>query len=246
MANITKQLEFIKTAQYGRDVRQSIYEAIEAVNSGAEGSAAAAERSKTAAETAKAGAESSAAAAERSKTAAETAKAGAESSAAAAERSKTAAETAKAGAESSAAAAERSKTAAETAKVGAEGSAAAAERSKTAAETAQIESQENAKMSESWARGSGGEVREGDETDNSEFYSRQSHNSAELSKYYYQKTKQTGDNAINAINNAMNNINQGLPRFVINPKDGKLYCTPSRFTFVINRLTGNLEWGLTL
>ncbi len=48
MANITKQLEFIKTAKYGRDVRQSIYEAIEAVNSGAEGSAAAAERSKTA------------------------------------------------------------------------------------------------------------------------------------------------------------------------------------------------------
>ena len=177
MDNITNQLEFIKTAQYGRDVRKSIYEAIEAVNSGAEGSAAAAERSKTAAETAKAGAESFAAAAERSKTAAETAKAGAEGSAAAAERSKTAAETAKAGAEGSAAAAERSKTAAETAKAGAEGSAAAAERSKTAAETAQRESQENAKMAESWARGGTG-LREGEDTDCGMFYAKMAEQAA--------------------------------------------------------------------
>lgn len=124
--------------------------------------------------------------------------------------------------------------------------AEAARKSASTASTAAYQAVNMADAARSWARGSGGEVREGDETDNSEFYSRQSHNSAELSKDYYQKTKQTGDNAINAINNAMNNINQGIPKFWINPNDGKLYHTPSRFIWRINRTTGQLEWGLAV
>lgn len=53
-------------------------------------------------------------------------------------------------------------------------------------------------------------------------------------------------NAADAVSNAIDNINQGLPRFVINLEDGKLYHTPSRFTFVVNHVTGNLDWGLTV
>ncbi len=114
------------------------------------------------------------------------------------------------------------------------------------ASIAAYQSTSMANAARSWAVGSGGTVREGDETDNSEFYSRQSHDSAELSKDYYQKTKQAGDNAINAINNAMNNINQGVPKFWINPNDGILYHTPSRFAWRVNRTTGQLEWGLAV
>ena len=211
MADISNYLKNMLLARFGRDVRQTIHDAINAVNSSAEGSAAAAETAK--------------AAAERAKTGAETAKAGAETA-------KTGAETARTGAETAKAEAETARTGAETAK-------AAAERAKTGAETAR-------RIAESYAVGTYGQVREEDVTDNAKSYSEQSKNNALLTQQYYEKTKQKGDDAINAINKAFDNINQGLPRFVINPKDGKLYCTPSRFTFVINRLTGNLEWGLTL
>lgn len=51
MADISKELEQIKKARYGRDVRDSIYNAIDAVNSSAEGSAAAAAQSAQAAAT---------------------------------------------------------------------------------------------------------------------------------------------------------------------------------------------------
>ena len=169
MADISNYLKTMLLARFGRDVRQTIHDAINAVNSSAEGSAAAAETAKAAAERAKAGAETA----------------------------------------------------------------------RTGAETAR-------RIAESYAVGTYGQVREEDVTDNAKSYSEQSKNNALLTQQYYEKTKQKGDDAINAINKAFDNINQGLPRFVINPKDGKLYCTPSRFTFVINRLTGNLEWGLTL
>lgn len=71
-------------------------------------------------------------------------------------------------------------------------------------------------------------------------------NSAALSQEYYEKAKQAGDDAISAINGAIDNINQGVPKFWVNPEDGILYHTPSRFTFAINRVTGQLEWGLTV
>ncbi len=44
----------------------------------------------------------------------------------------------------------------------------------------------------SWARGTGGEVREGDEVDNSLFYSLQSQRYAELAQRYYEKIEQAG------------------------------------------------------
>ena len=161
MANIDRELTAIRTARYGRDVRTSIHDAINAVNSSAEGSALAAETAK-----------------------------------------------------------------------------AAAEAARREAETAKTEAK-------SWAVGKTG-IREGEDTNCSEYYSKQSQNSAALSEDYYNKTKQAGDNAINTLNGAIDRINKNIPKFWINPEDGILYHTPSRFTWVINRITGQLEWGLTV
>jgi len=224
MANIDRELAAIRTARYGRDVRTSIYDAINAVNSSAEGSALAAETAKAAAETARRGAE--------------TAKTGAETAKAAAETARRGAETAKTGAETAKAAAETAQAGAETAKTGAETAKAAAETAQAGAETAKTEAK-------SWAVGKTG-IREGEDTNCSEYYSKQSQNSAALSEDYYNKTKQAGDNAINTLNGAIDRINKNIPQFWINPEDGILYHTPSRFTWVINRITGQLEWGLTV
>lgn len=142
MANIESQLNRILGARFGRDVRQSLYEAIDAVNRSAEGSALAAETAQAGAETAKRGAE--------------TAKAGAETARQGAETAQTGAETAKAG-----------------------------------AETAQTEAETAKEAAKSWAVGMTG-IREGEDTNCSEFFSRQSQNSAALSEDYYKKTKQAG------------------------------------------------------
>ena len=203
MANIESQLNRILGARFGRDVRQSLYEAIDAVNRSAEGSALAAETAQAGAETAKRGAE--------------TAKAGAEAARQGAETAQTGAETAKAGAEAA----------------------------RQGAETAQTEAETAKEAAKSWAVGMTG-IREGEDTNCSEFFSRQSQNSAALSEDYYKKTKQAGDNAINALNGAIDRINQNTPKFWINPEDGILYHTASRFTWVVNRITGQLEWGLTV
>ena len=175
MANIESQLNRILGARFGRDVRQSLYEAIDAVNRSAEGSALAAETAQAGAETAKAGAEAA----------------------------------------------------------------------RQGAETAQTEAETAKEAAKSWAVGMTG-IREGEDTNCSEFFSRQSQNSAALSEDYYKKTKQAGDNAINALNGAIDRINQNTPKFWINPEDGILYHTASRFTWVVNRITGQLEWGLTV
>ena len=53
MANITEYLQKILAARYGRDVRQSIHDAIDAVNTSAEGSAATAEEAAQKAEAAR-------------------------------------------------------------------------------------------------------------------------------------------------------------------------------------------------
>ena len=103
---------------------------------------------------------------------------------------------------------------------------------------------ESADMARSYAVGTGGEVRQEDATDNSEFYCRQSHMNAALSENYYQKTKQAGEDAMKSLNAAMDNINKDVPKFWVNPEDGKLYHTPSRFKFLVNPVTGQLEWGL--
>ena len=238
MANIESQLNQMLGARFGRDVRQSLYEAIDAVNRSAEGSALAAETAQAGAETAKRGAETAKAGAETARQGAETAQTGAETAKAGAEAARQGAETAQTGAEAARQGAETAQTGAETAKAGAEAARRGAETAQTEAETAK-------EAAKSWAVGMTG-IREGEDTNCSEFFSRQSQNSAALSEDYYKKTKQAGDNAINALNGAIDRINQNTPKFWINPEDGILYHTASRFTWVVNRITGQLEWGLTV
>lgn len=118
--------------------------------------------------------------------------------------------------------------------------------SETNAKESENKSIEMADMAESYAVGTGGRVRENDATDNSKYYSEQSRDSATSSAEYYEKVKQEGNNALDAISGAIDNINQGLPRFVINFEDGKLYYSSPKFTFVVNKTTGNLDWGLAI
>ena len=157
MANIKKWLDQIANAKFGRDVRSSIYNAIDAVNSSAEGSAAAAEKSAAAAATSATEAQASETAAGKSATGAVAAATEAQASETAAGRSAADAGTAAASAQESAASAG-----------------------------------EMADAARSWARGTGGEVREGDEVDNSLFYSLQSQRYAELAQRYYEKIEQAG------------------------------------------------------
>ena len=84
MANITSYLTSILNARFGRDVRQTIHDAISAVNNSAEGSAAVAEEKASEANT-------SAAAAKVSQTASEAARTRAEKAADEANKSKNAA-----------------------------------------------------------------------------------------------------------------------------------------------------------
>lgn len=103
------------------------------------------------------------------------------------------------------------------------------EKSEGAAKTAS----DMADMAKSYAVGTEGSIREGDETDNARNYS-------EKAQKYYEQTKQASD----AVNGAIDSINKEVPRFVVNFEDGQLYHTPCRFAFLVNRSTGNLDWGL--
>ncbi len=116
----------------------------------------------------------------------------------------------------------------------------------SSASVSAYEARESADLSESYAVGTGGQVRDEDITDNAKSYCEQSQNNASASAEYYEKVKQESSNALNAISGAIDNINQGLPRFAINFEDGKLYYSSPKFTFVVNKVTGNLDWGLTI
>lgn len=151
----------------------------------------------------------------------------------------------------SAANASASKQAAETSAVQALASAAAAKDSEdnakiseTNAKESENKSIEMADMAESYAIGTGGRVRENDATDNSKYYSEQSQNSASLSQEYYEKTKETGDNAIDTINGAIDNINLGIPRFWVDMDTMCLMYSGGRFDFHVQN--GFLYWGLAL
>ncbi|MEZ3446201.1 MAG: hypothetical protein K1W30_13900, partial [Lachnospiraceae bacterium] len=157
MANIAKWLEQIMAARFGRDVRRSIHDAIDAVNSSAEGSAAAAEKNAAAAS----------------------------ASALNAQKSETAAGSSASAASAAANAAQESRTAAGSSASAASAAANAAQESRTAAEN-------SAALAQSWAGGTDGEVREGDETDNSRYHCLQSQHYAELAQEYCKKIEQAG------------------------------------------------------
>lgn len=96
------------------------------------------------------------------------------------------------------------------------------------------------KASKSWAVGETG-TREGEDFNNSEYYSKQSWFHSETSKEYLTKVEQAGSNAIEAINNA---IDINIPNFVVDLETGNLLYEGGRFVFEVNN--GNLEWGLAV
>lgn len=111
---------------------------------------------------------------------------------------------------------------------------AKADASKNAAEA-------SAKLSESWAVGGTG-VREGENENNSKFWSKQSESSSETAKSYLEKVEKAGEDAVDAINNALDIV---APRFVVDLLTGHLLYEGVRFIFNVNDF-GHLEWGLSV
>jgi len=162
------------------------------------------------------------------------------------EQYKTDAEMAADNAKASETASKLSETNAKASETAAKDSENAAELSRDLAAKSEEESAKMANLSKSWAVGTSDTVRDGDSIDNSQYYSNQSQNSAALSREYYEKTERAGNDIINTINNSLDNISKGLPAFGINFDDGCLYYSGTRFAFMVNTATGNLDWGLTV
>ena len=206
MSNIAEFLSDILAARYGKDVRQSIHDAIEEVDrvadtaqNSATASAKAAEKSaKSAAESEGKAAVSAGEAAESAKNAAESAERAAGSVEAVEESARNAAESEKNAKASAGAAAESAKNAAVSEKSAATSAGAASESAKDAAVSAESaersaevakEAEKNAETSaenagvsataaESYARGGTG-TRENEEVDNAKYYKEQAERIAE-------------------------------------------------------------------
>ena len=110
------------------------------------------------------------------------------------------------------------------------------------AETGAEQSEHFRKLSESYAHGRIG-YREGEATDNSEYYSLLSKQSSDISKEYLTKVEQAGDEAVGKINQA---LDMDVPEFFVDISTGNLLYEGGRFVFQVNRNNGCLEWGLAV
>lgn len=117
---------------------------------------------------------------------------------------------------------------------------AKAEQSATNAVTSASESDSSAKLSKSWAVGNTGE-RDGEDKDNSKYYSQQSKASADTAAGYIPKIEQAGEDVLKKIQDA---INVALPKFAFDFETGNLLYSGGRFEFRINN--GYLEWRIAL
>ena len=129
--------------------------------------------------------------------------------------------------------------------------------------------------SKSWAVGGTGS-RTGEDTDNAEYYSNKSSDSAALSKswatggtgtrvgedtnnsrYYSEKSRENSESSKNYLTRVekagdddVDKINNAvaisLPNFNIDLSTGHLLYESIRFDFMVNRNTGHLEWGLSV
>lgn len=206
MSNIAEFLSIILAARYGKDVRQSIHDAIEEVdrvadtaqNSATASAKAAAESAQRAGDSATAAAGSAVAASESAQNAANSAQTAAGSATAAAASEKNAATSAQTAAESAEAAVLSEKNASESAQNASEGASAAAGSASAASVSEQnaensaqaaAESEKNAEASakrvesgataaESYAHGGTG-TRENEEVDNARYYKEQAERVAE-------------------------------------------------------------------
>lgn len=104
------------------------------------------------------------------------------------------------------------------------------------------ESEQNANLSKSYAVGTKGQVRPADETDNAKAYSEKSKESADIAAEYLTKVEKAGEDAVNAIQNA---LDIDAPNFVMDLTTGHLMYSGVRFVFNVNN-SGHLEWGLAV
>lgn len=104
------------------------------------------------------------------------------------------------------------------------------------------ESEQSADLSRSYAVGTGGQVRPGDETDNAKSYSESSKESAGTAAEYLTKVEKASEDAVKAIQNA---LDIDAPNFAIDLATGHLMYSGVRFVFHVNN-NGHLEWGMAV
>lgn len=150
----------------------------------------------------------------------------------AAKRSEQAAAKSEQAALASETAAKESETAAKESEENAEKSETNAAASEQVAKTKADEAYGSADLSKSYAVGGTG-TRDGEDTDNSKYYSEQS---AE----YLDKVETAGENALNTINDA---LKAAKPEFLTNVDNGHLYYKGGRFLFNVDA-RGHLRWEL--
>ncbi len=108
------------------------------------------------------------------------------------------------------------------------------------AQNYESQAEEYAKEAESWAHGGTG-IRDGEDTDNSEFYSRKAQSSSDMAMQYLEKVEQAGKEAVDKIKDA---LDMDAPDFHYDFETGILYYSGGRFVFGMNN--GTLEWGLAV
>lgn len=118
---------------------------------------------------------------------------------------------------------------------------AKAESSRDAAAQSAENANTYADLSKSYAVGTNGQVRPNDADDNAKKYSEKAQSNADTAKEYLGKVEKAGEDAVQAVNNALGNI---TPEFYYDFETGILYCNSTRFIFTIKRETGVLYWGV--
>lgn len=113
--------------------------------------------------------------------------------------------------------------------------------SKAAAKASETNAEDFSKKSESYAVGTGNVYRDGDATDNSEFYCNQSKVNSDIAKQYLAKVEQAGNEAVEKINQA---LDMDVPNFVVDLSTMNLLYSGGRFDFRVHN--GYLEWGLAV
>lgn len=99
----------------------------------------------------------------------------------------------------------------------------------------------NAKLAQSYAVGGSG-IRDNEDADNAKKYSEQSKANANVSQEYLTKVEKAGEDAVNAIKNA---LDIDAPNFEVDLSTGHLMYSGGRFVFNVNN-DGHLEWGLAI
>lgn len=104
-----------------------------------------------------------------------------------------------------------------------------------------VDSANSALLSKSYANGDTG-IRENENNDNAKFYAEQASNSNRSASVYLTKVEEAGNQALEAINNA---LSMNIPIFNFEPSNGHLYYEGGRFQWLLDD-DGHLYWEVVL